>query len=566
MRAVLAPSKLGTWTRGLMSLIERPTVLGLIPLVFLVLFLVGVLRAYTPVPTHDMWEGGLLGYFRLMQESFRWEFVSFWNEHRIVLSKLLFWLDTHFFGARFVFLTGVNLVLFVGLWVAFCAAARPLLTDRRLWQLLCAGLGVLAFTWMQRENVDSPFQSQFLLAYLVPLLAFLALAAAARAPERPLRFVTVVLLGVASLGTMANGLLVFPLLVVMQALLDLSAGRRSWLRLGVLLLCGAVLTALWFMDFQGGNSPRPSIAAFLTFVTTLLGFPAAYLTNTTAGGVIGGLVFIALGLVVLVRWWRSRGAVDPNALALLVMIAFVGGTAVLTAYGRAGIHDNAALVSRYATPSMAAWMALAILLAALIQMRAHARRIIAMASVVLGLIFFPTQLLRPLGDDGPSFVHGTMRAALAFKLGVADFEAISWAFPMRSRDMYDYLKRDVVDRLVKMETSIFADPMWDRAIAQVGQQAVTGFHACEHKIEGTAAIPDETRYQAVHGWVVDADAPRQPRIVYFAAEGVVVGFALRGAPRGDVADIIDPKGGYAGFDGYVTSSAPAYLTVVCPDA
>ncbi len=549
------------WAARVAAAAEDPRVLCAIPLAYLVMDIVGTVRAYTPVPTHDMWEAALLSYLRALENGFLGETFSFWNEHRIVLSKLLFWLDFGVFDARLAFLTIANLLLLLLLWLALCALGRKLISSRETWLIASAGLSALSLSWLQRENLDSPFQSQFILAYLVPLLAFLAMAKALSAPERVRWLVAAMALGTASLGTMANGLLVFPLLLLMQGLNDIHVRRVRWLRLGILFLTGAILTALWLKGYASTATAVPTAGAFLSFAATFIGFPFADLAGSAAVGVLGALIYVAALLFIVLKRWRRL--LEPHGAALLALIGFVLATAALTAYGRAADLANAALVSRYATPSLLAWAALALLFADAFQGRADANRIFARGGVALALIFLPAQVLRPLGDAGPALVHGSRWAALAFELDIPDPKATARIFHVQSSEQYEVL-RDIAGQLAASHKSIFADPMWADAIGRLGGPASPGYRACENTVESIASIPGHDRYRLVHGWAVDLATWRQPRFVYFAAEGEIVGLAVRGMPRYDIFDPLYPRNGYRGFDGYVLSAHAGRFAVVCP--
>jgi hypothetical protein len=64
---------------------------------FIVLAIIGTIRDYSPVPTMDMWPGFLNFYLKATAG----DWSAWWQahvSHRIVLSRLFFWLDLRFFG------------------------------------------------------------------------------------------------------------------------------------------------------------------------------------------------------------------------------------------------------------------------------------------------------------------------------------------------------------------------------------------------------------------------------------------------------------------------------------
>jgi hypothetical protein len=77
---------------------------------YISLAVIGGIRNYSPVPHMDMWDG-FLGFF--IQPSAN-EFGAWWaqhNEHRIVLARLLFWIDQSLFSGAAIFLVTANYAL-----------------------------------------------------------------------------------------------------------------------------------------------------------------------------------------------------------------------------------------------------------------------------------------------------------------------------------------------------------------------------------------------------------------------------------------------------------------------
>src|SRR5690349_8591139 len=90
-----------------------------------VLAVVGGFRHYSPVPFWDMWPGYVDFWVRLSEG----EWGAWWaqhNEHRIVLARLLFWVDHAVFGGTIGFLFVVNYLLALAGFLIF----RAMLLER----------------------------------------------------------------------------------------------------------------------------------------------------------------------------------------------------------------------------------------------------------------------------------------------------------------------------------------------------------------------------------------------------------------------------------------------------
>jgi hypothetical protein len=61
--------------------------------------IIGAMRYYSPVPLGDMWNG-YLDFFMEVQNGNHAAWWTQHNEHRIVLARLLFWMDLSFFNGR----------------------------------------------------------------------------------------------------------------------------------------------------------------------------------------------------------------------------------------------------------------------------------------------------------------------------------------------------------------------------------------------------------------------------------------------------------------------------------
>jgi hypothetical protein len=134
------------------------------------LAVVGGARAYSPVPFWDMWNG-YLEFFTKVSDG---QWSAWWaqhNEHRIVLARIFFWLDLTLFDGQGWFLLIVNYGLLILVCFLFYIIWKEVELDKeKAWigYFLMAWL----FLWIQNENLHWGFQSQFILAQLLPLISF----------------------------------------------------------------------------------------------------------------------------------------------------------------------------------------------------------------------------------------------------------------------------------------------------------------------------------------------------------------------------------------------------------
>jgi hypothetical protein len=539
--------------------------LAAIPVVFLATVVVGAVRGYAPVPFWDMWDAYLGSYLQLHDGDWVSYLFSQTNEHRIPLSRILFWVDLRFFGGLSLVLVPVNIALLVALWGVLCAAAWPLFRDRKdLWAIACAGIAAPCLSWMQMRNVVWGFQSQWMLAYLVPLCAFASLALSAARPERHRWFAAAILCGVLSMGTMANGLLVMPLLVVMQLLLD----PRRWRRAVVIAAVGAVFTAAWFHLYSGVDR-GPMIARRLPgYILSFFGLPFYRGTRRLFDrwpavpedlAYVGGVAFIAAAASLAFWWLRTRKRQHPTVLALLAFLAYISGTTLIIAVGR--VHESrlASVVDRYATLALLAWATLAVLAAFRFKGSPRARKAYAAVALAVAALMLPSQFTA-FADDGPVFAHRETLAGLALVMHVDDVPSIKLVYPVDIQKSHA-LMAGYVAQAERRRLTIFGDPAWRDAVAQLGRPARG--HPCHAAVDGIDPVEGDPRYRIARGWAYDDATRRTPRFVALASGGTVVGIAVTGFPRDDIAHGIPGAPADTGFDGYVIADAAPPLQVMC---
>ncbi len=517
------------------------------------LSIVGGIRNYSAIPYWDMWDSTLNMMLRLQNGD-----TGVWwaqhNEHRIILSRGLFWLDYTFFDGMSYFLILANYA-FATVAAFFMYLFMKRFDDRRdgwtanTWALLCFIVGAL-FLWTQSDNFTHAFQSEFFLAQLLPLMAFYFLARSATSSVW-WDFAIACLLGILSAGTLASGVIVAPLMLAYVLVLRQGHGRAV-----ILLITAVVIGVAYFKGYSkpGGHGSltdtllhRP-LDAF-NYAMMFLGTPFNFLVG---GRRLGALVALIAGIVftitsaVLVRRWFFTVEKSPFAAALLFFIAYIGASAVATAGGRLALGEESVFALRYTTPALMAWAALLLLLWHRASFRpATDTRNHVMLFVGLGALMLTYQA-KALRNAGETLFPREV-AALALTLDINDEAAIKSVYPVAER------ARMLSAAARPLGLSFFGQPPYAHLDQALGMAfAVPEAPACLGSLDAAVPVDGAPAFILVTGWMFDPLTRAAPRLVRFVNDkGLVTGFAMVGKRRQDVAKQTDARAEYAGFVGYV---------------
>lgn len=497
---------------------------------------------FSPVPFWDMWEGYIAFNTHLSQGNTSAWFAQH-NEHRIILSRLLFWLDMHLFNGSTHFLILCNFLLAAlaaGTFIAIARAGLPDKEARPLRFCIYAAIITLCFSWVQHENFNWGFQSQFFAAQSLPLLALFLLW---KSQQSKWLFSFACLIGVASAGTMANGVLALPCLLLLATILQLSVSRIVTLALLTALTLFAYFHGYHAIPGHGSLSMelRSQPANLLRYVLLYLGSPVFHLGGGPRLAMYAGLLIClsSQGFALLAaKEWRQR----PLALCLAIYLGYIGATALGTAGGRLNLGLEQALSSRYTTPALMAWCALLVLFAQRWQGLLTRSALAQLAGLFFLLGFLPAQW--HAFKAGSTEPQARMLAALALEMGVQDNDTIQHIYP-------SYLQVVAFsEKARRLNESIFAND----AIKDVGQSIghplrTHGTSVCWGSIEHLAEINGTPEYRRIEGRLFSPDTGLSPRKVWVVdTQGLVVGYALAGWP-------VDSRGTNSGFKGYVKTSA-----------
>lgn len=531
------------------------------------LLAVGLWRSYVPVPLFDTWDGTFGFYYKVADGDWSAWFGQH-NEHRLILSRIFFWLDIAVFRGSVAALVALNVVLLGAVIAVFLAFAVAAGFAVRSW------LGLFLVCWltsfMQQGNLVWEFQSQFWLAQLLPLTGLYCLYRA-RESGSSIAFAVGMVCGILAAGAMANGILALPVLTLYAA-----AVRLGWMRIAVAAGLSLLITAAYLHGYVApagrgllANALAARPADLVEYYLLLLGAPFHTLVGKGAFGcitaIVAGLVLLAGFCLFAHRALRTearameggrigRGGIDDHAalpLALLAFLVFIFLSAILVACGRVDYGPSQALLSRYKTPALMAWAAFFLLCAeaSLRSPKIQSRLRTGCGAAALALLAAQASVFwLP-----PDAAFDKKVIALALALGVHD--------DARLTDLYPDPKalRIAARRVQKDKLSIFGDATLANAAVEMGRPSpsVAGARPCEGRIETITPLADDSRFVRISGWVFDPANEIPPgALTIVTPDGTVAGFALVGKSRPELATSLETRAArYAGFEGYALAEA-----------
>jgi len=333
------------------AIMKKNKFLVFLLVIYIVSVFVGAYRFYSPLPDGDMWHGYINFYLNLLNgDTYAW-----WeqhNEHRIILSKLFFYLDLALFNGLSLSLIPLNLLLLVSSWGMLLLYANKCLKnsiDAQSFFYFLVLLTVFSFSWKQDENIIWAFQSQFWFVYLLPLLSFYFMGMSEIDRKNSLMyFLLSCCFGVLSIGTMANGILVLPLLTVLALLL-----KKRWEYIVVLSLLTIIFISLFFYDYHPAEHEHSILEniknkklAMLLFFVEYLGSPL----KSLVGSFLLGILHLYL-IFYVIKTVLSR-PINPLHLTIIAFVIYYLISGMIVSAARVDIGIKAALVGRYTTPTI----------------------------------------------------------------------------------------------------------------------------------------------------------------------------------------------------------------------
>ncbi len=479
-----------------------------------------VIRFYSPLPYWDYWNTvGELEAYRHFNLAALWRQH---NEHRMFFPNAIFALDYILFRGREILPVVLSSVFYVGTWLILSAALyrSELAVFVRLCGILLAGI---IMGWEGSALlIASPFLVQWTLSLFAATLSLFLLARTRASKPASAHVAAAIVSAVVCTYSSANGLVLWPVLLVAGFLLCLS--RKQ---LGILFFSAVVFIALYFVDYHF-SKPVGSFGAlqhpllFIGFVATYLAMPFSRVA-TPLGVLMGLLSMAGFTAVVLVARKRRLLNTQPGVVLLGVYLAGLL-TAAMTGLGRLDPQDPTflgATAPRYIVVALVNWAALILAVAWLL---GNSRRHLWTPALGLFAVAFAFAMRSPqVGfwlDQDRDLLSDCQLASLGFEAGLDDSGLM--------RDVYpdpDYVRK-MLPILRENQLSTFADGKAE----WLGRPASSVFRDVEsqHEAGGVTNIYPVESGLMILGWSASPRSIWHPQeLVFLNEKKQIVGFGSK---------------------------------------
>ncbi len=484
----------------------------------------------------------------------------FWdqhNEHRMVFSKILFFLDFTWFDGSNAVLLVVNVILAILIFLVMSMVLRldSALSEKKLTLPILYCFAIFSFSILQIENFSWAFQSAFFLSVLFPLISFYL-------------YIKHVLVGlkfslfyphlfcILSIGTMASG--IFSAIVILAVSILLRRGITEILQHVVITI---ILLGLYLHDYTTSHSSP--IETFVKHPDFIIKYVLSYFVNPL--NQIIGLKFqifsISLTLfiffVVLKKTFEiyMRKEYSGPELFGLMIFAFSVLVAAVSAGGRFDFGVNQSTASRYTTIALIGWFGAFL---AIIQMKDRKTKRVSFTwinlSFVVTILFIPFQISNSISPNDAKVERDF--ASIVLLQNIQD--------DLTSVALYPDSKRLKLlsQSLIQEKKSIFNSDFQARFTKErINLNELVATQSCQGHFDTIRTSSDKVGY-IISGWIIfSGKSSDQFDLMALDRENRFVGSGVSGLTREDVASQLGLRGMKSGFN-LVTNNIPTRILAI----
>jgi hypothetical protein len=502
--------------------------------------LYGVHHFYSPIVWWDEWDGYIGFYLATLHKNALHAWLQPHVEHRIVTSRVLYWLDIRYFQGYHLVMFAAEQASLAGIVALIAQAYRSGRTNAGVLAWVVGVGAALMFSWVQSEILKWGFETCVVLAYLCAACAVFTYT---RERIRPVpRFVIAFVFSALSEYSMGNGIGA-PLTIA-----ALSIVMRRPMREIVASACVAVLlVASYSIGYvkppAGVGGVAPTVQLIAQFFIVFLGNPLYFIGAPLFACGEAGLIVFAASCWIGVRAYIER-RITPYRAFLLGVIIFVLASAAAATIGRYPGGVMAAIESRYTTGPLLCWLAIA-LLAFDINSSVAARAWVMVASVAASAML---ALSQSGVDADNAYLFDWKLGVLSQKIGLDHIKYSGLLFPVDSHARFIIN----ANRAAAANLAIYNQP-WLRDAGRVKfDPARINNGLCNGAID---IVTHDDQGATVSGWAV-AHASKDLLIVLTDQDGNTVGYGVTGGERPDVARFTPDAPSASGWVGFSSKRGP----------
>jgi hypothetical protein len=513
--------------------------------VYFLLFAKGFWSNKSSIPYWDEWDSRV-NFWTNFNSSGASALFALHNEHRPVLTFVVFALDSWLFkgSGQFVYVINIVAIALIG-YLFFLIFSNVLVMKNWSIRLAVALISTLPFFSLTGfENIYWVNQNSFFFSIIFSLLPFVYLL---KIPRNSLSLRTAsvaTVLGLLATLCMASGLLI-PFFLGIVFLF----AYRQWLYF----LCNFSLGTIAYLLYSNGitkNTGSDPVNALINQPILVAEYAFKFLTSPFSSGtaysrLLGAVIGFASLAILLKNTVLVIRKPNTHSVIFLVLAYYFVSVAVLIGAGRIQFGVNQSLSSRYTLFSWSFLLVVTIILVKQLDLKEpHLQNSVKLLNILILVIVLGT--FQQQLNFSKSYLEKKTQRAFAqqlLKFGLGDSEAQQAIYPDYAR-LLSVSDKYRLTKMFNFSSQLFAEKFGGRFVSR--DKAF-----CTAYIETARFVDSNSNFMIVKGWIAEPsskDSRINPiRITFYNGMDMNVGTGFVGLERQDVSMALKIKNVNFGF-------------------